>query len=39
MAKKKTPSRREMRVLRAQQLAFVLIGLIVIVSMLISLVR
>ena len=39
MAKKKTPSQREVRALRAQQLVFVLIGLIVILSMLISLVR
>jgi hypothetical protein len=38
MAKKKNPSNRELRNLRAQQLIFVFIGVLVILSMLISLI-
>jgi predicted nucleic acid-binding Zn ribbon protein len=39
MAKKKTISKREQRNIRLQQLIFVLIGLIVILSMVISLIK
>lgn len=38
-SKKPTKSRRDMRNLRIQQIVFVMIGLIVILSMLISLVK
>lgn len=38
MAKKNQPTRRELRSLRIQQIVFVMIGLIVILSMVISLV-
>ncbi len=37
-SKKKTPSSRELRALRRNQLIFVVIGLMVIISMVISLV-
>jgi hypothetical protein len=38
MPKKKEPNKREMRTLRAQQAVFVLVGIIVILSMVISMV-
>ena len=38
MAKKKTPSKREMRNLRIQQIIFIAFGVLVILSMVISLV-
>jgi len=38
MAKKAAPSRREQRALRIQQMVFVAFGLIVILSMVISLI-
>ena len=38
MAKKKTPSKRELRNLRMQQIIFIAFGVIVILSMVISLV-
>ena len=39
MAKRKTPSRRELRNVRIQQIIFVAIGVIVILSMLIGLIK
>jgi hypothetical protein len=36
MAKKKTPSKREMRSMRTQQIIFVIIGVLIIISMIIS---
>jgi hypothetical protein len=38
MAKKKAPTKSELRTLRTQQIVFALIGVIVILSMVISLV-
>ena len=39
MAKKKIPSRRDVRNIRIQQLLFVFIGVIIILSMIIGLVK
>ena len=39
MAKKKTPSRRELRNLRIQNLIFITIGILVILAMVLSLVK
>ncbi len=38
-SKRSSPSKREMRNLRIQQILFIIVGLIVILSMLISLIK
>jgi predicted nucleic acid-binding Zn ribbon protein len=39
MAKKKTPSRREIRNLRLQNIIFITIGILVILAMVLSLIK